>query len=185
MSGSDYWKEGDWNAVCSLCGRKRKASEMAKNWQGMYRCPSHNEPRHPQDFVRAVPDIQTPPWVQPPSDTFVSLCFPCDTTAIPALATPGCVKPAFISPMCELAAGLGNPPATPNVISLDGPGLLSLFGLSATVTNSPSPTTFTTTTGLLTLAGLASAVSIGCSSDGSSSFPNLAIPGCSIPNQLP
>lgn len=48
-----------------MCGRKRKASELVKNWQGMYRCPVHNEVRHPQDFVRAVPDVQTPPWVQP------------------------------------------------------------------------------------------------------------------------
>lgn len=64
----DYLELGDWNAACSMCGRKRKASELVKNWQGMYRCPEHNEPRQPQDFVRPVPDIQTPPWVQPKPD---------------------------------------------------------------------------------------------------------------------
>ena len=71
---ADYLELGDWNAVCSMCGRKRKASWLVKNWQGMWRCPEHNEPRQPQDFVRAVPDVQTPPWVQPmPADVFVDL----------------------------------------------------------------------------------------------------------------
>lgn len=99
MGRADYYKEGDWNAVCSMCGRKRKASELVKNWQGMYRCPSHNEPRHPQDFVRATPEEQTPPWTQPPSaDAFVAVCFPNDQSAIPNYAIPGCVRPGYLAP---------------------------------------------------------------------------------------
>lgn len=77
---ADYLDLGDWNAVCSMCGRKRKASTMEKNWQGMYRCPEHNEPRQPQDFVRGIPDIQTPPWVQPPADEFVDMEQASDVT---------------------------------------------------------------------------------------------------------
>lgn len=100
MAGRDYLDLGNWNALCSMCGRKRKASELQKNWQGMYRCPEHNEPRHPQDFVRAVPDIQTPPWVQPPPTTytFADVCMPNGLTAIPRFAIPGCVFPDNISP---------------------------------------------------------------------------------------
>lgn len=98
MSGQDYLKLGDWNAVCSMCGRKRKASEMAKNWQGMYRCPEHNEPRHAQDFVKAVPDVQTPPWVQPPTDVFVSFCTPNGRSAIPDCGLPDCMLPDFTDP---------------------------------------------------------------------------------------
>jgi len=72
MTGrADYLALGDWNTVCYECGRKRKASEMKKHWQGYYVCPEHWEPRQTQDFVRAVPDQQTPPWVQPmPADVF-------------------------------------------------------------------------------------------------------------------
>lgn len=72
MTGrADYLALGDWNAVCFQCGRKRKASELKKHWQGYYVCPEHWEPRQPQDFVRSVPDVQTPPWTQPmPADTF-------------------------------------------------------------------------------------------------------------------
>lgn len=66
----DYLQLGDWNVACSMCGRKRKASELVKNWQGMWRCPEHNDSRHPQDFVRAVPDVQTVPFAQIPTNTF-------------------------------------------------------------------------------------------------------------------
>lgn len=70
---ADYLELGDWNAVCFECGRKRKASQLKKHWQGYFVCPEHWEPRQPQDFVRSVPDIQTPPWTQPmPQDQFLS-----------------------------------------------------------------------------------------------------------------
>lgn len=66
-----YLKLGDWNTVCYQCGFKRKASELVRNWQGYRVCPEHNEPRQPQDFVRAVPDVQAPPWAQPmPATTY-------------------------------------------------------------------------------------------------------------------
>lgn len=65
MAGRTYLELGDWNAACSMCGQKRKASELIKNWQGLYRCPEHNEPRHAQDFVRASADTQAVTWAQP------------------------------------------------------------------------------------------------------------------------
>ena len=69
---SDFLLLGDWNAVCFECGRKFKASDLKRHWKGYYVCPSHWEPRQPQDFVRGVQDTQTPPWVQPmPADSFV------------------------------------------------------------------------------------------------------------------
>lgn len=70
---ADFLAPGDWNVVCYECGRKRKASMMKKHWQGYYVCPEHWEPRQPQDFVRSVPDIQTPSWTQSmPADVFLS-----------------------------------------------------------------------------------------------------------------
>lgn len=73
---ADYLELGDWNAVCYDCGRKAKASTLVKTWQGFYVCPHHVDiTRHPQDFVRGIPDVQTPPWSQPqPADSFVSFC---------------------------------------------------------------------------------------------------------------
>jgi hypothetical protein len=64
MSGATYWKPGDWNAVCYRCGFKFKASELRKTWKGFYACHKDWEPRHPQDFVRSIPDKPGVPWAQ-------------------------------------------------------------------------------------------------------------------------
>lgn len=99
---ADYYAEGDWNAVCSICGNKRKASYLVKNWMGMWRCPEHNDPRQPQDFVRGVPDKMNPPWTQPEgTPIFVVSCTPNGNTAYPGYAIPGCVKPNYVSPFFD------------------------------------------------------------------------------------
>lgn len=81
---ADNLELGDWNAACFECGRKFKASQMMKHWQGYYLCPEHWEPRQPQDFVRGVPDKPAAPWVQQESDTFITDF--CDLYGISCLA---------------------------------------------------------------------------------------------------
>lgn len=90
---ADYLELGSWNVACSMCGRKRKAGEVVRNWQGQWRCPEHNEPRQPQDFVRATQDIQTPPFVQPETDIDIPICTLNEISAIPFYAVPGCMIP--------------------------------------------------------------------------------------------
>jgi len=80
---ADYLQLGDWNASCSMCGRKRKASQMVRNWQGLYRCPEHDDQRQPQDFVRAVPDIMSVPWAQLEEDLYITF-----TPTLPASVFP-------------------------------------------------------------------------------------------------
>ena len=95
MGRADYYSEGDWNTVCYECGHKRKASSLKRHWQGYYVCPEHWEARHPQDFVKGVVDIQTPPWSQPqPADVFVKSCDLNTMSAIPGRAGPGCLTPS-------------------------------------------------------------------------------------------
>lgn len=77
-------KLGDWNAICDQCGRKTKASQMTKRWDGLmvHRDPSFGcfEHRHPQDFVRARPDDQSVPWSRPEAtDVFVSVTYVAET----------------------------------------------------------------------------------------------------------
>lgn len=92
---ADYLALGDWNVVCYECGRKRKASYMKRHWQGYYVCPEHWEMRQPQDFVRGVEDIQTPPWTQPmPSDQFTLVCNLDGMSAWPGVMLPGCALPS-------------------------------------------------------------------------------------------
>lgn len=90
---ADFLQLGDWNVACSMCGRKRKASTMVQNWQGMWRCPEHNEPRQPQDFVRAVPDVQSVPFAQLETDIDIIFCSFNGASAIPDLALPDCSIP--------------------------------------------------------------------------------------------
>jgi hypothetical protein len=95
---ADYLKLGDYNAECSMCGRKRKASYLVQNWQGMWRCPEHNEPRNTQDFVRNPPAEKPPPWIQPHRQVFVYVCSPNGRTAIVGAATVGCAVVGYIDP---------------------------------------------------------------------------------------
>jgi hypothetical protein len=90
---ADYFEPGDWNVACSMCGKKEKASKMVRNWQGLYRHTYHNEPRHPQDFVRSIPDKMGVPFSQPQTDKFVYVCDINRQSAIPAYAGPGCMVP--------------------------------------------------------------------------------------------
>lgn len=74
MGKRDFYRRGDWNTICYVCGFKRKASEMLRRWDGVYVCRQDWEIRQPQDFVRGVPDQQALPWTQPePPDTFTGV----------------------------------------------------------------------------------------------------------------
>lgn len=52
MGKSDFFKSGDYNALCDQCGKKFKFSKLVKTWDGFWVCRNCFEPRHPQDFVK-------------------------------------------------------------------------------------------------------------------------------------
>lgn len=64
-----YYKPGDHNAICALCGGKFKASELKWNNQiNDYVCQRDWESRHPQERLRATKDDQTVAWSRPDTD---------------------------------------------------------------------------------------------------------------------
>jgi hypothetical protein len=65
MSKNWHFNPGDHNAICDSCGRKFKASDLRKRWDGLYVCSEDWEPRHSLDFVRSYPDKITVPWNRP------------------------------------------------------------------------------------------------------------------------
>ncbi len=69
MGQSDYLREGDFNRICDQCGRKRKASDTRKQWDGLIVCADGDcfDARHPLDFVRGRRDKQTVPDPRPDS----------------------------------------------------------------------------------------------------------------------
>lgn len=68
MGKADHYIHGDWNAICDRCGFESKASKLKEEWTGLRVCSECWEPRHPQDFLRGVPDDPSVPWTRPDSD---------------------------------------------------------------------------------------------------------------------
>lgn len=59
------WIPGDWWVACHVCGMRYYASKMVKRWDGAIVCPADNDPRHPQDLIKAIPDQTATPWSMP------------------------------------------------------------------------------------------------------------------------
>lgn len=74
-------------AICDVCGFKYYHHELRERWDGQMVCDVDFETRHPQEFVRAVPDQKPLPWTRPPQtdDTSLEVALnPATTTTIPA-----------------------------------------------------------------------------------------------------
>lgn len=66
MSNQNQYKHGVWNAICDVCGEKFKSDELRKRWDGLMVCGPDWEPRHPQDFLRAIKETSNKlPWSRP------------------------------------------------------------------------------------------------------------------------
>lgn len=97
MGRADYLIDGDWNAICDSCGRKFKASQLKLRWDGFRVCKDDWEPRHPQDFVRGVKDIQKTSWIRSQTpDIFIFAG--CTTITVQALANIGTADCATVYP---------------------------------------------------------------------------------------
>jgi hypothetical protein len=68
MGKRDYYRTGDYNVTCDRCGAKFKASECRIEWDNLFVCYHCWDPRHPQDFVHAIPEDQRVPIARPPGE---------------------------------------------------------------------------------------------------------------------
>lgn len=60
------YHQGQWLATCDRCGFNKLNTDLRKEWTGLMVCAVECfDKRHPQEFVRGVPDKQAPPWVRP------------------------------------------------------------------------------------------------------------------------
>lgn len=55
----------DYNALCDVCGFKKKASELIKRWDGLMVCEEDWEPRNILDFFRTRNDAHQLPFTRP------------------------------------------------------------------------------------------------------------------------
>lgn len=99
-NSGNFYKSGDWNAVCDICGFRFKASKLKKNWKGQYVCEADFELRHPQEFVRVRPEKISVPWARPESDLEIGpACFIWDQSAYTGLAVVGCARVGNVRPV--------------------------------------------------------------------------------------
>lgn len=65
---------GTYNAICDVCGFKKKAVDMLKRWDGLFVCKDDFETRHLLDFGRAPRDSFNVPDPRPdPEPRFVDV----------------------------------------------------------------------------------------------------------------
>lgn len=60
---------GSYRMVCDRSGQTFDASEMRREWNGLWVYKEYWEPRHPQDLIRGVADDQRVPVSRPEADT--------------------------------------------------------------------------------------------------------------------
>ena len=88
----NYYRGGDWKATCEVCGLWYKASQLRLRWDGLRVCRMDFEHRHPQEFLRSVPDEVPPHWTAPEGahpETMV--CTYRGTQAIAGVGVAGCM----------------------------------------------------------------------------------------------
>lgn len=134
-----WWKQGDWNALCDVCARKRKSSDLIERWDHLMVCkPSVKmgcwEPQHPQNLQHPIPDDPPIPWSNPePADVFVD--FPgFNSVAVTANAASVVITDSDIATTSQLLI-LGNVPADPTM----GITRITVGAGTATVFFSPVP----------------------------------------------
>jgi hypothetical protein len=73
-------------AICDVCGFRYKHEDLRERWDGQMVCDADFETRHPQEFVRAVPDQKPLPWSRPyPTEVSVAVALnPATQTTVPA-----------------------------------------------------------------------------------------------------
>lgn len=78
--------------ICAVCGRKVKSDEIKKRWDGVFVCKEDWEPRHPLDFIRAINDDSSVPYISDePVDQFVGpVCYISGISSLAGYAVAGC-----------------------------------------------------------------------------------------------
>lgn len=90
----NWYKHGDWNAICDICGFKFKASQLKKNWKGEMVCEQDWETRHPQELLRVPVDDPSVPWARPQGDDLFTgpVCYIWDQSGYSGLGAAGCMQ---------------------------------------------------------------------------------------------
>lgn len=96
-NSGNFYKSGDWLALCDICGFRFKASRLKKNWKNEMVCEDDFELRNAQDFIKVRPEKIGVPWARPePADVFISVCYLWDRSAFADLGTADCMIADYV-----------------------------------------------------------------------------------------
>jgi hypothetical protein len=111
----DWYKPGEWNAICDICGFQFKSGQLKKNWKGEMVCQTDFELRHPQEFIRLPNEKIAAPWTRPEgNDVFIGpACFLWDQSAYANLAVAGCAQAGRNFPFTSIQLWALKYPPTP------------------------------------------------------------------------
>lgn len=123
----DWYKAGDYNAICDICGFRFKASQLKKNWKNEYVCEADFELRHPQEFIRVRPEKIAVPWSRPEGeDDFLFICYIWARSAYADLGEADCMQADFtpfpFTQLWEMKWNLPYPQTTPSAQASGIPG---------------------------------------------------------------
>ena len=86
-----WWKSGQYNALCDVCGFKFKSVDLKQRWDGLMVCETDWETRHPQELIRPIQDQNKLPWTRPePLDLTINVCSIPGTSGVAGYAEAGC-----------------------------------------------------------------------------------------------
>jgi hypothetical protein len=113
-NSGNYYKAGDWLAVCDICGFRFKASKLRKNWKNEMVCEEDFELRHPQEFIRVRPEKIAVPWARPETDIMLFICYIWARSAYADLAEADCAQADFTPLSYAELFAMKFPPIPPN-----------------------------------------------------------------------
>jgi hypothetical protein len=112
--GNTYFKSGQWNVICDVCGKRYKIGEVRKRWDGLLVCNKDFEQDHPQKYLRVRETGQAVPIIRDePLDDFREVCDLVSRLPYAAYGTAGCATVGFTFPLGNFC--LMGPSAYPNM----------------------------------------------------------------------
>lgn len=86
-----YFKSGQWNVICDVCGKRYKIGQVRKRWDGLIVCDQDFEQDHPQKYLRVRETGQAVPIIRDePQDNFRLVCDLAGTSGYASWAVAGC-----------------------------------------------------------------------------------------------
>lgn len=96
---------GNYNALCDSCGRKFKALDLKKRWDGLLVCQEDYELRHESDFLRVQKEKISVPFSRPypAEDTYTGyICSVSGIYGMADFATADCARADITSSTISL-----------------------------------------------------------------------------------